>query len=133
EIRRRLDGRAPENLRVVPFIYDMPDVLAATSLAVGRAGASTLAELTALGIPSILIPSPYVTNNHQEANARWLEGQGAARVILERECTGDRLWEEISGLMKDSLKLRSMGDKARNLGRPKAAEVLVDELERICR
>jgi UDP-N-acetylglucosamine--N-acetylmuramyl-(pentapeptide) pyrophosphoryl-undecaprenol N-acetylglucosamine transferase len=133
EIKRDLDGRAPGNLRIVPFVYNMPDVLAATSLAVGRAGASTLAELTALGIPSILIPSPYVTNNHQEANARWLEEQGAARVILERECTAENLWKEILEIMKDPVKRRSMGEKAKILGRPKAAEVLVDELERICR
>jgi|SRR5690606_23728065 UDP-N-acetylglucosamine--N-acetylmuramyl-(pentapeptide) pyrophosphoryl-undecaprenol N-acetylglucosamine transferase len=133
EIKRDLDGRAPGNLRIVPFVYNMPDVLAATSLVVGRAGASTLAELTALGIPSILIPSPYVTNNHQEANARWLEEQGAARVILERECTAENLWREILEIMKDPVKRRSMGEKAKILGRPKAAEVLVDELERICR
>jgi UDP-N-acetylglucosamine--N-acetylmuramyl-(pentapeptide) pyrophosphoryl-undecaprenol N-acetylglucosamine transferase len=132
EIQRQLDGRAPKNLRVLPFIYNMPDVLASTSLVVGRAGASTLAELTALGIPAILIPSPYVTNNHQEANARWLEEQGAARVILERECTAENLWREITGILTDPAKLRSMGEAARSLGRPKAAEVLVDELERIC-
>lgn len=132
EIKKQLDGRTPGNLRVVPFIHNMPDVFAFTSLMVGRAGASTLAELTALGIPSILIPSPYVTNNHQEANARWLEKQGAARVILERECTAENLWREIAGIMRDPAKLRSMGETAKGLGRPKAAEVLVDELERIC-
>ena len=66
----------------------MPDVLAATSLVIGRAGASTLAELTSLGIPSILVPSPYVTANHQELNARWMEKEGAVVVLLEKECSG---------------------------------------------
>ena len=64
---------------------------------------------------------------------RWLEEQGAARVILERECTAENLWKEILEIMKDPVKRRSMGEKAKILGRPKAAEVLVDELERICR
>lgn len=126
------DGEIP-NLTIRPFLYNMPDVLAATSLVVGRAGASTLAELTALGIPSILIPSPYVTNNHQEANARWLEGQGAGRMILERELTGEKLWSTICEVVEDSGCRQQMSEAARKLGRPDAAEVIVDELEQLSR
>ncbi len=73
QVMDELDLDTLPNLTVKPFIYNMPDVLAATSLVIGRAGASTLAELTSLGIPSILVPSPYVTANHQEQNARWME------------------------------------------------------------
>ncbi|MGA9174987.1 MAG: undecaprenyldiphospho-muramoylpentapeptide beta-N-acetylglucosaminyltransferase [Thermoactinomyces sp.] len=120
-----------ENLDVKPFIYNMPDVLAATYLVVGRAGASTIAELTALGLPSILIPSPYVTNNHQEANARWLEEQGASKMLLESECTGENLWSEIKRLVENTDEHHAMSEAARRLGRPQAAEVLVDELEKI--
>ncbi len=124
------DGEIP-NLTIRPFLFNMPDVLAATSLVVGRAGASTLAELTALGIPSILIPSPYVTNNHQEANARWLEGQGAGRMILEQELTGEKLWSIIREIVEDSECRQQMSEAARKLGRPDAAEVIVDELEQL--
>jgi UDP-N-acetylglucosamine--N-acetylmuramyl-(pentapeptide) pyrophosphoryl-undecaprenol N-acetylglucosamine transferase len=130
EIRSRI-GNTPPNLDVVPFIYNMPDVLAATYLVVGRAGASTLAELTALGLPSILIPSPYVTNNHQEANARWLEEQGASKMLLESECTGESLWREVKWLIENTDEHHAMSEAARRLGRPQAAEVLVDELEKI--
>ena len=63
----------PENVMIKPFIHNMPEVLAGTDLTVASAGATTLAELTSLGIPSILIPSPYVTNNHQEKNATALK------------------------------------------------------------
>lgn len=130
-IRSRIPLQDIPNLSVKPFIYNMPDVLAATYLVVGRAGASTLAELTALGLPSILIPSPYVTNNHQEANARWLEEQGASKMLLESELTGDVLWQEVKRLIEDTEEHHVMSEAARRLGRPQAAEVLVDELEKI--
>ncbi|TCS94626.1 undecaprenyldiphospho-muramoylpentapeptide beta-N-acetylglucosaminyltransferase [Hazenella coriacea] len=130
-IRSKIDPHACSNLAVYPFIYNMPDVLAATYLAVGRAGASTLAELTSLGLPSILIPSPYVTNNHQEANAHWLEEQGASRMLLESECNGENLWREVKDLIENSEIHHAMSEAARRLGRPQAAEIIVDELEKI--
>jgi len=113
-----------DNLQVYPFIYDLPDVLAGTDLIVSRAGATFLAEITALGIPSILIPSPYVTNNHQEKNARWLEREGASRVILEKDLTGDLLWKTITGII-DNPSLRVTMEKAsKRLGNPEAQNKL---------
>jgi UDP-N-acetylglucosamine--N-acetylmuramyl-(pentapeptide) pyrophosphoryl-undecaprenol N-acetylglucosamine transferase len=112
----------PPNLTVRPFIYDMPDVLAATDLIVNRAGASFLAEITALGIPSILIPSPYVTNNHQEKNARWLEQEGASRVILEKELTGERLWKTIEEIIDNPALRVTMNKASLRLGKPDAQE-----------
>ncbi len=117
------------NLDIKPFIYNMPDVLATTDLVVARAGASTLAELTALGLPSILIPSPYVTNNHQEANARVLEAQGATRMLLEQDCNGENLWKAIETLINQPADRKIMGDKAKSLGLPEAATLIVEELE----
>ncbi|WP_338048676.1 undecaprenyldiphospho-muramoylpentapeptide beta-N-acetylglucosaminyltransferase [Paludifilum halophilum] len=133
EVIAKLNKEQYPNLTVKPFIYNMPDVLAATSLVVGRAGASTLAELTALGVPSILIPSPYVTNNHQEVNARWIEEQGAGRMILERDLTGDGLWSVISEMTEDDAGHEKMSQAARELGRPDAAEVIIDELVQLSR
>jgi UDP-N-acetylglucosamine--N-acetylmuramyl-(pentapeptide) pyrophosphoryl-undecaprenol N-acetylglucosamine transferase len=118
-------------LAVYPFIYNMPDVLAAAYLVVGRAGASTLAELTALGLPSILIPSPYVTNNHQEANARSLEEQGATKMLLEQQCTAENLWKEVKYLLENRKEHEAMRAAARKLGRPQAAHMLVEELEKL--
>ena len=86
-----------------------------------RAGAIGLAELTAKGIPSILVPFPYATGNHQEFNARALEAAGAAQVILDRELTGDILHEKVERLLLRDNELRQMKQAAARAGRPDAA------------
>ncbi|MNJ70438.1 UDP-N-acetylglucosamine transferase [compost metagenome] len=111
----------------------MPEVLACTSLIVNRAGASFLAEMTSLGIPSILIPSPNVTNNHQEKNARSLEKSGAAEVILEPELTGSSLFSAIERIMTESSLHRSMSTSSRQLGKPESAHLIVEEMRRLVR
>ncbi|MFD2371069.1 undecaprenyldiphospho-muramoylpentapeptide beta-N-acetylglucosaminyltransferase [Brevibacillus sp. GCM10020057] len=126
-------GNIPGNLSVLPFVHNMPDVLAATHILVGRAGASTLAEVTALGVPSILIPSPYVTNNHQEKNARGLERAGAAVVIVERELTGETLLQTLTGLLSDEKRWEQMRENSLTLGMPKAATDIVAQLRALCR
>ncbi len=131
DVSRQLGDVSSRQLIVKPYIYNMPEVLAASSLVVNRAGASTLAEITALGLPSILIPSPYVTNNHQEANARWLEKQGAARVILERELSADTLWREIREVMEHQSRREAMRQAAAKLGQPQAAGRIVEELDKL--
>jgi UDP-N-acetylglucosamine--N-acetylmuramyl-(pentapeptide) pyrophosphoryl-undecaprenol N-acetylglucosamine transferase len=107
----------------------MPDVLAATKLMVSRAGASFLAEIMSLGIPSILIPSPYVTNNHQEHNARWLKDEGAADMILERDLNADSLFAAIDKIARSPIRWESMSVSSRKLGQPNAAELVVRELQ----
>ncbi|BAU27490.1 UDP-N-acetylglucosamine-N-acetylmuramylpentapeptide N-acetylglucosamine transferase [Aneurinibacillus soli] len=124
-------GDVPPNMTIRPFIYNMPEVLAGVDLIVNRAGASFLAEITALGLPSILIPSPYVTNNHQEKNGRWLEEQGAACVILESELSGKTLMESIDSILKDESRARTMSVASRSLGQPDAAVLVYNELKAI--
>ncbi|MBP1999223.1 UDP-N-acetylglucosamine--N-acetylmuramyl-(pentapeptide) pyrophosphoryl-undecaprenol N-acetylglucosamine transferase [Paenibacillus shirakamiensis] len=124
-------GTLPRNLQVLPYVHNMPEVLASTSLIVNRAGASFLAEITSLGIPSILIPSPNVTNNHQEKNARTLEKAGAAEVILESQLTGSKLFDTIAEVMKDSSRQITMSTASRRLGKPDSADILVEEIMRI--
>ena len=104
----------------------MPRVMAAADLVICRAGASTLSELTLLGKPAILVPSPNVTNNHQERNARVLEAAGGARVLLEGEFTQDSLLGEISDLLSDPERLLVMSGKMKSLGFPDAAEKIAD-------
>jgi UDP-N-acetylglucosamine--N-acetylmuramyl-(pentapeptide) pyrophosphoryl-undecaprenol N-acetylglucosamine transferase len=111
----------PENVNIKPFIHNMPEVLAGIDLTVARAGATTLAELTSLGIPSILIPSPYVTDNHQEKNALALSSHGAAELLLEKELTGPKLIEQIDSILMDQEKLSQMKKAAKKLGMPDAA------------
>ncbi|MDR4500465.1 MAG: undecaprenyldiphospho-muramoylpentapeptide beta-N-acetylglucosaminyltransferase [Nitrospirales bacterium] len=100
------------DVEVVPFLYDMPQVLQAATLVVARSGAGTLAELAVCGKPSILVPYPHATHNHQEHNARAVEQTGAAVVILEAELTGQRLAHEIERLMSHPERLGEMGAKS---------------------
>ncbi|WP_046179646.1 undecaprenyldiphospho-muramoylpentapeptide beta-N-acetylglucosaminyltransferase [Domibacillus tundrae] len=114
----------PNNVAVEPFIHNMPDVLAACDLVVARAGATTLAELTALGIPSILIPSPYVTNNHQEKNARSLTDRDAAVLLLEKDLTSQLLVKELDAILMNELQLLKMKEESKRLGIRDAADRL---------
>lgn len=130
QIQSRI-GKLPSNLMVLPYVHNMPEVLACTSLIINRAGASFLAEITALGIPSILIPSPNVTNNHQEKNARQLERAGAAEVILEADIKGEHIFGVIQSIIEDKTKHQLMSDASRSLGKPDSAHLVVKELKRL--
>ena len=113
-------GYAEHGMDVRAYIYDMPTVMAAADLVLCRAGASTLAELTAMGKPAVLVPSPNVTNNHQEKNARVLEAAGGAKVLLESEFTADSLLGLVSELLHHPGQLEDMSGKMRSLGVPDA-------------
>jgi UDP-N-acetylglucosamine--N-acetylmuramyl-(pentapeptide) pyrophosphoryl-undecaprenol N-acetylglucosamine transferase len=121
----------PENVIIKPFIHNMPEVLAGVDLVVSRAGATTLAELTSLGIPSILIPSPYVTNNHQEKNARSLVVQGAAELLLEKDLNNKSLIHSIDRVLLDQEKLTGMKKKAKKMGVPDSASKMYKLMKQI--
>lgn len=124
-------GNSSENLIIKPFIHNMPEVLAAVDLIVSRAGATSLAEITALGLPSILIPSPYVTANHQEVNARSLSDHQAAIMLKEQELNGDKLLTEIDGVLLNEFKLKEMKQASKKLGIPDAALRLYSVLKEL--
>ena len=110
----------------VPFIYNTPAALAAADLVMCRAGAMTLAEVTARGIPSIVVPWPGAVRDHQTTNARALDHAGAAILIPESELSGVRIGEIIRSLNAYPARLEIMAQKARELGRPDAAERMAD-------
>lgn len=118
-----------DSLKVVPYIYDMAEVMASADLMICRAGAITISELTALGVPSVIIPSPYVTANHQEYNAKALEEQGAAVVILEKDLDGTILYQQITGLLKDKDQLAKMSRNARKAAITNASEKIYSILQ----
>ncbi len=122
----QLERERPEyrecGMDVRDYIYDMPRVMAAADLVLCRAGASTLAELTAMGKPAVLIPSPNVTNNHQERNARVLESAGGAQVLLEGEFTADSLLGLVSELLQRPERLSAMSESMRELAVTDATE-----------
>jgi len=110
------------SLRLLEYIFDMPRVMAAADLVICRAGASTLAELTALAKPCILVPSPNVTNNHQERNARLLEKRGGAVVLTEDGLSGAQLYETAKQLVGDAMRLDRMKSAQSAMSIPDAAE-----------
>ena len=129
EVRSEL-GPVPEGVVLIGYEDRMPDTLAASQLVLARAGSSTLAELTVVGLPSVLVPSPNVTDNHQEDNARGLEVAGAAKMLLEHDLDVDAAVADIIALANDATTLSKMSEAARLLGRPDTAERVADIVER---
>lgn len=125
--------RARDDVDVVPFIDDMSQAYRRADLVVGRAGATTLAELTVAKKASILIPFPHATDNHQELNAQVLVEGGAARMFRESEVTGADLAEAILALARDRERLQAMERASAQLGRPEAAREIVDACEALVR
>jgi len=115
-------------VEVREYIYDMPRVMAAADLILCRAGASTLAELSYLGKPVLIVPSPNVTENHQEKNARVLEKAGGAKVFLEGEFDAASLLREIRSLLADRKQLASMSEAMRSLASRDAADRICKEI-----
>ncbi|MGO5115318.1 UDP-N-acetylglucosamine--N-acetylmuramyl-(pentapeptide) pyrophosphoryl-undecaprenol N-acetylglucosamine transferase [Candidatus Avoscillospira sp. LCP25S3_F1] len=104
------------------YIYDMPLLMAAADLVICRGGAATISEVAASATPCIIVPSPNATNNHQEKNARLLEGRGAAEVLLERDCYGGRLYETARKLLEDRARRSAMRSALRQIAVVDAAE-----------
>ena len=111
------------------YIYNMPTVMTAADIVIGRAGSSSLNEIAAAGIPCILIPSPNVTANHQEKNARALEEQGAAVVMLESECTAQGVMDQINRLLNDSDAYSRMRSALLGMAVPDSAERMCTIME----
>ncbi|MED4463307.1 undecaprenyldiphospho-muramoylpentapeptide beta-N-acetylglucosaminyltransferase [Metabacillus fastidiosus] len=122
---------SPPNIIIKPFIHNMPDVLAGIDLIVSRAGATSLAEITALGLPSILIPSPYVTANHQEVNARSLSDHDAAILLSEQALNGEVLLAQMDEILLNEQRLTQMAEASKKLGIPDAAKKLYDVMKHI--
>jgi UDP-N-acetylglucosamine--N-acetylmuramyl-(pentapeptide) pyrophosphoryl-undecaprenol N-acetylglucosamine transferase len=119
-----IDIEKTGNIMIRPYLYNMPQALAASDVAVFRAGAVGLAELTARGIPAILIPYPYAAENHQEFNARVLAEKGAAVIIRDAELTGPKLVAELEKLIFHRQELERMAQASKSLGRPDAAALI---------
>ncbi len=98
--------------QIVEYLTKMPEALAVADLCLCRAGATTLAELSAAGKAAILIPYPYAAENHQEYNARVFEEKGAAEVIIDKELTGELLWERVAKIIFNNFKLEEMGKRS---------------------
>jgi UDP-N-acetylglucosamine--N-acetylmuramyl-(pentapeptide) pyrophosphoryl-undecaprenol N-acetylglucosamine transferase len=130
---RGVELAAHPSLDVREYIYDMADVMRAADLVLSRAGASTIAELTALGVPAILVPSPNVTNHHQEKNANALGSHGAALVLAEEGLDGKQLFAAASGVLRDGEKREAMERSMASLGVKDATERIYETVTSLLR
>src|SRR3954462_503667 len=133
ELRARLDELgSPPQYRLEPFVQPFADALAVADLAVARAGGSVF-ELAAAGVPSVLVPYPHATADHQAGNAKWMADGGAAVVVPDAELDGPRLAREVEALLGAPGRLQAMSAAARRLARIDAADRITDEVLRLAR
>jgi UDP-N-acetylglucosamine--N-acetylmuramyl-(pentapeptide) pyrophosphoryl-undecaprenol N-acetylglucosamine transferase len=130
-VAARLQETAAPWVKAVPYIDDMPSALASADFAVSRAGAMALAELCAWGLAMVLVPLPTAAANHQHHNAVALEQAGAAAVVPETELGSGRLWTELLSLAQSAERRAGLAARARERGRPHAADHIAAELARL--
>jgi len=127
-----IDNANESEIDIREYIENMPSVMNAATLILSRAGASTIAEITALGKPAILIPSPNVTDNHQESNAKRLQEAGGVVMVKESECDADKLYNLVISLIDDKTKLEEMSNAQKSLSIHDASEkivnIIIDEI-----
>ena len=126
-----ITNQFPKNIKVVPYIEKMGEVLKYTDLIITRAGATIIAEITALGLPAILIPSPYVANNHQVINAKDLEEKGAAYIEYEDKFDSKELINKIDEIINDSKVYHKMSDASKKIGISDSATKIYNEIKKL--
>ncbi len=123
----------PSNVFIRPFINNLINVLKVADLIISRAGASTISEITAIGLPAILVPSPYVTDNHQLKNAKSLENAGACKILEEKDFNSENLINMIDTLFSNAQTLRDMSIKSKTLCIPDSATRIYSEISKLVR
>lgn len=121
----------PKNVKIVPFLSNLIQLLKKTDLIISRAGASTIAEITAIGLPSILVPSPYVTGNHQLKNAQELEKKGACYILEEKDFKKENLIPLIDQILTDSTLYHKMSTATKKLGVTDSATRVYNEIRKL--
>ena len=121
----------PKNVKIIPFYEGLTSVMKKTDVMVSRAGASTLSEIIALEVPSILIPSPYVANNHQYLNALDLVNKDAALMIEEKDLLDGILVKKVDSLINDEIKIKEIKNNLRGMQIKDSASIIYDNLKRV--
>ena len=122
-----------ENMKIVPYIYNMEEIMNLVDLIVARSGAMTVTEISNLGKPSILVPLPNVSHNHQLYNAKALENIGASKILLNDNLTGNLLNEQIEKIVLNKNILLKMGEKALSMATSNVEEKIYDEIKKVCK
>jgi len=118
-------------VKIMPYIYNMEEIMNVSDIIIGRAGAMTITEISNLGKPSILIPLPNVSHNHQLYNAKVLENVGAARIILNDELTGEKLNKQIEEIVINNEKMKEMGNNALKVSVSEVEEKIYNEIKKL--
>ena len=114
EVKKKINNIAKlKEVKIVPYIYNMEELLNSVDLVISRSGAMTITEISIVGLPAIFVPLPNVSNNHQEYNAKVLQNAGAAKIILNKDLNADFLNKEIEDMIRDVKKLEQMGQNAK--------------------
>lgn len=119
-----------DKVKIVPYIYNMEEIMNAVDLVVCRSGAMTITEVSNVGKPAIFIPFPFATENHQEYNAKVLEKIGSAKIILDKNLSSDILNETIEGMIKDN-DLKQMGENATKVAIPQVEDRIYEEISKV--
>lgn len=129
EVRKNI--KETYNASIVPYIYNMEEVLNLADLVVSRSGAMTITEVAKCGKPAIFIPYPYATENHQEYNAKVLANADAARIILDKDLNTSKLNQTINEIILDKVKLKQMGENAKKVSIKNVEEKIFNEIEKL--
>ena len=119
------------NVSIVPYIYNMEEIMNIVDLVVSRSGAMTITEIANVGVPAIFIPFPFATEYHQEYIAKVLIKVGAAKIILDNNLTAEELYSTISNLVKDKKVLKEMGEKAHTVAIQDVEEKIYKEIKEV--
>lgn len=117
-----------ENIEILDYSHEIPKILSAADLSILSSSAISLAEVSALGVPSILIPKAYTADNHQEYNARAFQDAGASKMILEKDLNGEILYEYMREILENDSMMKKMSDCAKMISKPKATETIVEKI-----
>lgn len=117
-----------DNIKILDYSHEIPKLLSAADLSILSSSAISLAEVSVLGVPSILIPKAYTADNHQEYNAIAFENAGASKMILEKDLNGEILYNNIIDILDDQSKMQKMSDCAKIFSKPNSTELIVDKI-----
>ena len=120
-----------ENVKIVPYIYNMEEVMQISDIIISRSGAMTITEISKIGKPAIFIPFPFATENHQEFNAKVLENVGAAKIILDKDLNWQILSQTLNYMIKNEENLLKMGENARKVSIPNVEDRIYEEIKKL--
>ena len=120
-----------ENVKIVPYIYNMEEVMRISDVIISRSGAMTITEISKMGKPAIFVPFPFATENHQEFNAKVLENVGAAKIILDKDLNWNVLSKTLTEMLKNKDNLIKMGEKAKTVSVQNVEDRIYEEIKRL--